>query len=103
MTSPSKLREMQLADIQSVVSTAAGMRLLGRILEHSGYFESTFNNDSLISAFHQGRREEGIWLLQELADTNESIPLNIFKVINDEHRISSSNGRDRTNKSNSDD
>lgn len=72
-------REVELSDLSAIMSTDAGRNVLLRILEHSGYFTSSYSQDQREHAFNEGRREEGLWLIQEMKQADSRHLMNILK------------------------
>jgi hypothetical protein len=50
-------------DLEAVLSTAAGRRFVWGCIERSGVFGHSFRSDTHETAFAEGRRAEGIWLM----------------------------------------
>lgn len=69
-------RAAQLADLTAVMATAAGRRLMWRLLGHCGTFESIFETSSRIY-YNSGRQDVGHFLLAEIttADVNQFIQM----------------------------
>jgi hypothetical protein len=59
-------RESELADLKTVLETAAGQRLLWRVLEKCGTFESTYSDIPHRMAYHAGRQDVGHFVLAEI-------------------------------------
>lgn len=69
-----RIREQILADedFKAVASTVAGRRFIRRVISECGVYQSSFNSDSAVSAFKEGRRSIGLWMLtlfDEIPDT----------------------------------
>ena len=47
-----------------------GRRVLTRVLERAGVNRTSFNSDSSVMAFSEGRRDMGLWLQAELIDAS---------------------------------
>lgn len=59
-------QQQQQDDLKAVLSTPAGRRLLWWLLEHTGVFRQSFTTDAAITAFNEGRRSSGLFLLGAL-------------------------------------
>lgn len=73
------IRENELADLNSVLNTSFGKRVLWRILEHCHLSHSISHRDPLDMSRVSGERDVGLWLLNEIisADKNGYIKLMI--------------------------
>lgn len=58
--------DLELADLRTFVSTAAGRRFLWALISRTGVFASAFDTEALRMAFIEGRRSVGVDLLQML-------------------------------------
>jgi hypothetical protein len=61
-------RERQLAkdrrtELGEVLKTPAGRAFVWGLLEHAGLWRSSFSTNALVTAFEEGRRNEGLTLL----------------------------------------
>lgn len=71
-------RQLQQNDLRAVLATPAGGRVLWRVLEHAGMFQSVFNLDAGLMAFLEGARNEALWLVSEI---NAVDPQAIFRLM----------------------
>lgn len=62
-----KLREQWVKDLKEVMSTPAGRRVLGQIIEGSGIKKSSYTGNSE-TFYKEGRRSIGIWLEDEIKE-----------------------------------
>lgn len=53
-------------DLRSILSTAAGRRVLYRLIVEAGAFAPSFTVEPLVTAFNEGRRKGGLSLLEEV-------------------------------------
>ena len=68
---PSKLQKRTISDLQQVLKTSAGRRVLWRILQAAQVRQHGFvPGDSLATAFHCGQRSIGLFLLEEIEQAN---------------------------------
>lgn len=58
---------------KELTSTYAGRRGLWRVLEECGVFATSFSADPYEMAFREGKRNIGLWLIQELSSINPDL------------------------------
>lgn len=58
-------REREMGDLRSVLNTAEGRRVLWRILSQAQVFTASYTGDQ-DTFFNEGKRNIGIWMLEEL-------------------------------------
>ncbi len=69
----SKLQKRTISDLQQVLKTSAGRRVLWRILQAAQIRQHGFvPGDELATAFHCGQRSIGLFLLEEIEQANTS-------------------------------
>lgn len=81
-----RIREQILADedFKAVASTVTGRRFIRRVISECGVYQSSFNTDSSVSAFKEGRRSIGLWILTLFDETPETyLQLLTEKTIHD--------------------
>ena len=61
-----KRRENEVADFQWVMSDARGRRLVWRLMREAGVFHSSLSDNALELAANEGRRRQGLLLLDEV-------------------------------------
>ena len=61
-------RSIEISDTMAVMSTRGGRAMISRILDRSGVFRDTFDIDPHVHAQNAGRRQLGLWLLNEIKD-----------------------------------
>ena len=68
---PAKLQKRVISDLQNVLKTSAGRRVLWRILQAAQVRQHGFvPGDELATAFHCGQRSIGLFLLEEIEQAN---------------------------------
>ena len=58
---------LHVSDFQTLLASAEGRRFLRRLLAECGVYRGSFTGDALTSAFQEGRRSVGLWLMGLLA------------------------------------
>jgi hypothetical protein len=58
--------QTEIDDLLWLMSDARGRRLVWRLLTRSGIYRTSFSTDALAMAFAEGRRNEGLVLLDEI-------------------------------------
>ncbi len=64
-------RDEERNALKEVLSSQAGRRVIYKILEHTGVFESIWDPSAKIH-YNAGRQDVGHWLMLELAEADES-------------------------------
>lgn len=59
-------RKRELNDISKVLDIVEGRRLIWRLLSETGVYRSSFTQDSLQTAFNEGRRDIGLVILTDM-------------------------------------
>jgi hypothetical protein len=59
--------EQRVADIRSALQNPATARMLWRFFERSGILQTSFDNSGWTS-FFEGRREQSLWMLKQIAE-----------------------------------
>lgn len=68
---PAKLHKRAVCDLQQVLKTSAGRRVLWRILQAAQVRQHGFvPGDELATVFHCGQRSIGLFLLEEIEQAN---------------------------------
>lgn len=57
-------------EIREVLKTYEGRSLMWRIMEECGIYRTSFTGDALQTAFLEGQRNIGLWVLTEIVFTN---------------------------------
>lgn len=65
-------RDRELGDVRRILSVPEGRRLFWRLLSGAGVFRASFTLNSVQTAYNEGRRDIGLWMLEEInqADPN---------------------------------
>ena len=64
----SKERDHELADLQAVLNTDAGRRLLWRILDRSKLLAQDLFTGNSYTYYNLGKRDDGLWLYYEIME-----------------------------------
>ena len=72
----------EVADLQAVLATMSGRRLLWRILGKSGFQRGSFSPDALTMAFQEGERNVALWLQAEIEGADSSAFLVMIREAN---------------------
>lgn len=59
-------RRKEIADLKSVLSAVEGRRFLWRLLTEASIFTGCFDPNALSMAFKEGKRDIGLFILQEM-------------------------------------
>lgn len=65
-------RDRELSDIKKILEIPEGRRFLWRLLSEARIFNTCFNNDPLIMASLEGRRDMGLFVLSEITTVNKN-------------------------------
>lgn len=65
-------------DITWLMSSKRGRRIVFRLLGYSGIYDTSFNTNSQVTAFNEGRRNEGLRLLGQVS---QFCPENYLKML----------------------
>lgn len=90
-----KQRQAELDDLRLVMETPFGMSVLSKILEYTGYLENTFHPDASVHSYASGKRDVGLWLMQELAEVDPETPINLLRKMSHDHRDRDNRNRNR--------
>ena len=60
-------RQTEIDDLAWLMSDARGRRVMRRLLARSGIYRTSFNADPATMAFMEGRRDMGLWLVDEIS------------------------------------
>jgi hypothetical protein len=63
LTEGALAKAKELADVQWLMGDVRGRRVVWSVLDRAGVFRSSFNQDAMVMAFAEGRRNEGLRML----------------------------------------
>lgn len=61
-------RDLQNADLRTLMGTAPGQRVMWWLMELAGVYRSSFNHSGSVMAFNEGQRNIGLVLVNRLND-----------------------------------
>ena len=61
-----KLQDRKEDDVRKVLKTPEGRRLLLEIITESGVVHASFSQNSMVTAFNEGKRDIGLFLLKKI-------------------------------------
>ena len=79
------IRDVELEDLRYVLSTPAGRRFLWRLLCECRLFSTVSHTEPLEMSRLSGRRDYGLWLLDELAAADNNAFLKLIQESQKEH------------------
>ena len=59
-------RDREIDDIKSILRLPGGRRFILRVFVETGTMNASFTLNSMTTAFNEGKRDIGIWLLKEI-------------------------------------
>lgn len=65
--------ERKRGDLRRVLSTVEGRRVFWRVLQEARIFHSCFDTNALEMAKKEGRRDLGLFIIEDLTDANADI------------------------------
>ena len=84
MSDVDKDRTIELVEYDNILSTKGGRNVMYRILQQTGVQVDGFNENPYIHARNAGKREDGLWLIDELkAASNEKYMTMLKEHIDD--------------------
>ena len=63
-------RQRELDDLNAVLDTPQGRRVMWRVLGFSKTFHTVFNSNALVMAHNEGQRNVGLWLTAEITEAS---------------------------------
>jgi len=77
-----KRRDRDISDLQMVLKAPQGRRLILRILSEAGIVKASFTLNSMQTAFNEGKRDIGVWLLKDL---DEAEPMAFSQMLREHY------------------
>lgn len=59
-------KDLETADFRWLMKQPQGRRFAWRLLGEAGVYRSTFNSSGSITAFNEGKRQMGLWLMLQI-------------------------------------
>jgi hypothetical protein len=76
------IRETEHNDMRLLLAKQWGRRLVWRILEQTGQHRTSFTGDMETTSFHEGERNVGLWLVDEVLSSDTDMYLMMIKENN---------------------
>lgn len=70
-----KKRLLELSDLTVVMRSPEGRRVVWQAMAFAGIYRSSFDNSGSVTAWNEGRRSVGLYLLQQLTGSKELFDL----------------------------
>ena len=83
MSEDKQLRVAEVIDLDGIMKQSGGRKFLARLLQKTMFLESSFNPDSRVTAFNEGKREIGQWLYREMREANPGALKQILEAHDD--------------------
>lgn len=61
-------RRKEVEDVKWLMAHKAGRRFMWRLLDRAGVYRTSFNNSGSVTAFNEGQRNIGLFLVAEIQD-----------------------------------
>jgi len=71
---PKEVRREELEDLRQLLRMGTGRRFFLRLLDRATVWQSVGSLDGALMAYHEGRRNVGLWLLAELGHADPEAP-----------------------------
>lgn len=78
------LRKREVDDLRWLLGHAQGRRIAFRLLAQAGIFRSSFHTNGMTMAANEGRREAGLYWLQELEEAHPDAFVRLMQEHRDE-------------------
>lgn len=66
------LRDREIDDLQRILRLPYGRRFVLRVLSEAGLFRASFTLNSMQTAFNEGKRDNGLWLMRDVDEAEPS-------------------------------
>ncbi len=63
-------RDQELEDLRRILDMAGGRNFIWRLLEQCGVYKTSHTGEALETAFNEGKRQMGLWALEEIFDAS---------------------------------
>jgi hypothetical protein len=73
-----KRRNREILDLCKVLKGPEGRRFVLRVLSEAGMFRASFSQNSMQTAFNEGKRDIGLWLMKDL---DEAEPMAYSQIL----------------------
>lgn len=75
-------REKENEELRKLLSYPIMRAFIWRLLEQCGVYHTSFTGDSLTTAFNEGKRQVGLWMLTEMDEADK----NSYSLMQSEQR-----------------
>jgi hypothetical protein len=97
-TEKQKLREEnEESDLKWLMGSERGRRIVWRLLERAGVFQSSFTANALTEAFEKGQRDYGLWVLGVTTEAGPENYAQMLKERADDRNRRADAGRNKSN------
>lgn len=79
-------RDRELDDLRALLAHPAGRRVIWRLLTEARVFRTAFDPDPTTLAFNTGKKEQGLFLLDELEKANPTAFLSLMQDASTEEK-----------------
>jgi len=69
--------DIEKEDFKNVLSTKSGIRFVAKLIDMCGVFRTSFSSDPIKTAFMEGQRNIGLYLLDKAIDIDRKFLYNI--------------------------
>lgn len=63
-------RDQEIEDLRQVLEMAGGRNFIWRLLQQCGVYHTSFTGEALETSFNEGKRQMGLWTLDELFEAS---------------------------------
>lgn len=79
------IRKIEIAEVTVIMSTKGGRNFINRLLDQCSVFSDSYDSDTHNHAKNAGRRQIGLWLLNEIQEASPGEYITLMKErMNDE-------------------
>ena len=76
-------RKIEIAELSVIMSTKGGRNFISRIIDRCGLFSDIYSTDTHEHARLAGRRQIGLWLLNEIKESTPGEYITLMKERNE--------------------